>query len=61
MNPFTLGEEFRFHDSRRFRKKAGDAKLRFNHSFVLVLMSLAVESCRPESDGVGTSAAEGSD
>ena len=24
MNPlFTLGEEFRFHDSRRFRKKAG--------------------------------------
>ena len=27
MNPlFTLGEEFRFHDSSRFRKKARDAK-----------------------------------
>ena len=47
MNPlFTLGEEFRFHDSSRFRKKAGDAKLRFYHSFVPVLMSLAAESCR---------------
>ena len=35
MNPlFTLGEEFRFHDSSGFRKKAGDAKLRFYHSFV---------------------------
>ena len=34
MNPlFTLGEEFRFHDSSRFRKKAGDAKLPFYHSF----------------------------
>ena len=41
MNPlFTLGEEFRFHDSSRFRKKVGDAKLRFYHSFVPVLMSL---------------------
>ena len=50
MNPlFRLGEEFRFHDSSRFRKKAGDAKLRF-YSFVLVLMSLAAESC-----GVGRS------
>ena len=30
MNPlFTLGEEFRFHDSSRFREKAGDAKLPF--------------------------------
>ena len=46
MNPlFTLGEEFRFHDSSRFRKKAGDAKLPFYHSFVPVLMSLAAESC----------------
>ena len=52
MNPlFTLGEEFRFHDSSRFRKKAGDAKLRFYHSFVPVLMSLAAES-----GGVGTPA-----
>ena len=35
MNPlFTLGEEFRFQDSSRFRKKAGDAKLPFYHSFV---------------------------
>ena len=47
MNPlFTLGEEFRFHDSSRFRKKAGDAKLRFYDSFVPVSMSLAAESCR---------------
>ena len=47
MNPlFTLGEEFRFHDCSRFRKKAGDAKLLFYHSFVPVLMSLAAESCR---------------
>ena len=46
MNPlFALGEEFRFHDSSRFRKKAGDAKLRFYHSLVPVLMSLAAESC----------------
>ena len=56
MNPlFTLGEEFRFHDSSRFRKKARDAKLRFYHSFVPVLMSLAAESCR-RSGGVGTPA-----
>ena len=49
MNPlFTLGEEFRFHDSSRFRKKARDAKLRFYHSFVPVLMSLAAESCRSD-------------
>ena len=59
MNPlFTLGEEFRFHDSSRVRKKAGDAKLPFYHSFVpvLILMSLAAESCRTESGGVGTPA-----
>ena len=37
---FKLGEEFRFHDSSRFRKKAGDAKFRFYHTFVPVLMSL---------------------
>ena len=46
MNPlFTLGEEFRFHHSSRFRKKAGDAKFPFHHSFVSVLMSLVAESC----------------
>ena len=45
MNPwFTLGEEFRFHYSSRLRKKAGDAKLRFYHSFVPFLMSLAAEA-----------------
>ena len=49
---FTLGEEFRFHDSSRFRKKAGDAKLRFYHSFVPVLMSLAAESCRSRAESV---------
>ena len=56
MNPLlTLGEEFRFHDSSRFRKKARDAKLRFYHSFVPVLM---VFSCGvlPESGRVGTPA-----
>ena len=56
MNPlFTLGEEFRFHDSSRFRKKAGDAKLPFYHSFVPVF---DVFSCGvlPESGGVGTPA-----
>ena len=53
MNPlFKLGEEFRFHDSSRFRKKAGDAKLRFYHSFVPVLMSLAGESCRSRAESV---------
>ena len=53
MNPLlTLGEEFRFHDSSRFRKKAGDAKLRFYHSFVPVLMSLAAESCRSRAESV---------
>ena len=53
MNPlFTLGEEFRFHDSSRFRKKAGDAKLRFYLSFVPVLMSLAAESCRSQAESV---------
>ena len=53
MNPlFTLEEEFRFHDSSRFRKKAGDAKLRFYHNFVPVLMSLAVESCRSRAESV---------
>ena len=50
--PCTLGEEFRFHDSSRFRKKAGDAKLRFYHSFVPVLMSLAAESCRSRAESV---------
>ena len=56
MNPlFTLGEEFRFHGSSRFRKKVGDAKLPFYHSFVPVLMSLAC-GVLPESDGVGTPA-----
>ena len=51
MNPlFTLGEEFRFHDSSRFRQKARDAKLRFYHSFVLSCGVL------PESGGVGTPA-----
>ena len=53
MNPlFTLGEEFRFHDSSRFRKKAGDAKFRFYHSFVPVLMSLTAESCRSRTESV---------
>ena len=53
MSPlFTLGEEFRFHDSSRFRKKAGDAKLPFHHSFVPVLMSLAAESCRSRAESV---------
>ena len=46
------GEEFRFHDSSRFRKKAGDAKLPFYHSFVPVLMSLAAESCRSRAESV---------
>ena len=49
---FTLEEEFRFHDSSRFRKKAGDAKLPFYHSFVPVLMSLAAESCRSRAESV---------
>ena len=51
MNPFfTLGEEFRFHDSSRFRKKTGDAKLRFYHSFVPVVMfSCGVLRSRAES------------
>ena len=53
MNPlFTLGEEFRFHDSSRFHKKAGDAKLPFYHSVVPVLMSLAAESCRSRAESV---------
>ena len=53
MNPlFTLGEEFRFHDSSRFRKKAGDAKLPFYHCFVPVLMSLAAEFCRSRAESV---------
>ena len=45
-------KEFRFHDSSRFRKKAGHAKVRFYHSFVTVLMSLAVESCRSRAESV---------
>ena len=53
MNPlFTLGEEFRFHDSSRFHKKAGDAKLPFYYGFVPVLMSLAAESCRSRAESV---------
>ena len=53
MNPlFTLGEEFRFHDSSRFRKKAADAKFRFYHSFVPVLISLVAESCRSRAESV---------
>ena len=53
MNPlFTLGEEFRFHDSSRFRKKAADAKFRFYHSFVPVLISLVAESCRSPAESV---------
>ena len=53
MNPsFTLGEEFPFHDSSTFRKKAGDAKLRFYDNFVPVLMSLAAESCRSRAESV---------
>ena len=54
MNPlFILGEEFRFHDSSRFRKKAGDAKLPFYKQFC---SSFDVFSCGvlPESGGVGT-------
>ena len=54
MNPlFTLGEEF--HDSSRFRKKAGDAKFRFYQEFCA---SFDVFSCGvlPESGGVGTPA-----
>ena len=47
-----IGGEFRFHDSSRFRKKAGDAKLPFYHSFVPVLMSLAAESCRSRAESV---------
>ena len=52
---FTLGEEFRFDDSSRFRKKAGDAKLRFLPQFCA---SFNVFSCGvlPESGGVGTPA-----
>ena len=56
MNPlFTLGEEFRFHDSSRFRKKAGDAKLPILPQFCA---SFDVFSCGvlPESGGVGTPA-----
>ena len=53
MNPlFTFGEEFRFHDSSRFRKKAADTKFRFYHSFVPVLISLVAESCRGRAESV---------
>ena len=52
MIPLFKLEEFRFHDSSRFRKKARDAKLRFYHSFVPVLMSLAGESCRSRAESV---------
>ena len=53
MNPlFTLGEEFRFHDSSRFRRKAWDAKIRFYHSFVPVLISLVAESCQSRAESV---------
>ena len=47
-----IGEEVRFHNSSRFCKKAGDAKLWFYHSFVPVLMSLAAESCRSRAESV---------
>ena len=36
----------------RFHKKAGDAKFRFYHSFVPVLMSLAAESGRSRAKSV---------
>ena len=52
MNPLFPGEEVRFYNSNRFRKKAGDAKLPFYHSFVQVLMSLAAESCRSRAESV---------
>ena len=56
MNPlFTLGEEFRFHDPSRFRKKAGDAKLRFYHSFC-ASFDVFSYGVLPESGGVGTPA-----
>ena len=51
---FTMGEEFRFHDSSRFRKKARDAKWRFYHSFVSVFDVLS--GVLPESGGVGAPA-----
>ena len=56
MNPlFTLGEEFWFHHSSRFRKKAGDAKILFYQSFVPVFDVLSC-GLLPESGGVGTPA-----
>jgi len=50
-----LGEEFRFHHSSRFRKKAGDAKFPFHHSFCV---SFDVLGCGVLlwSGGVGTPA-----
>ena len=39
-NPLLHWEEYRFYNSSRLRKKAGDAKFWFYHSFVPVLMSL---------------------
>ena len=51
MNLCFLGR-VRFYNSNRFRKKAGDAKLPFYHSFVQVLMSLAAESCRSRAESV---------
>ena len=56
MNPlFTLGEEFRFHGSSRFRKKVEMQNFRFTTSFCA---SFDVVSCGvlPESGGVGTPA-----
>ena len=47
-----IGKRFDFMDSSRFHKKAGDAKLRFYHSFVPVLMSLAAESSRSRTESV---------
>ena len=53
MNPlFTLGEEVRLHRSSRFRKKVGDAKFPFYHSFVPVLMFLVAKSCRSRAESV---------
>ena len=53
MNPLFRGKSFDFHDSSRFRKKARDAKTSvFTTVFVLVLMSLAAESCQSRAESV---------
>ena len=56
MNPYVyIAEDFRFHDSSKFHKKAGDAECRFLPQFCA---SFDVLSCGvlPESGGVGTPA-----